>query len=57
MVLSYDLLKIGLGMLTDRTDKIVRHLLAHIFITADGAAPDSLTSLGGAYSLRLGLDV
>ena len=54
---SDDLFKILLRMFADGTDKIVGHVLAHIFVAAYGASPDGLSLGCGANCLGLGLDV
>ena len=44
-------------MLAKRADEILRQLLAHILITADGTPPDGLPRFGLADLLRLRFDM
>ena len=44
-------------MLAQRTDKVLGYLLAHVFVAADRASPDSLTVVGRSNSFGLWLDI
>ena len=56
-LLPHNLLKVRLRMLTNRTDEIIRQLLANPLISAYAASPYSLPLRCRTNSLRLWLDI